>query len=266
MKLGVFGLGNMGTAIISGIIRGELVSHKEIWGFDTDKAKMAATKEALKIHCDDPRNVCKHSDLLILAVKPQDSHNLLREIKEYLSHQVLLSICAGISIDSIVEDIGSDKKIARGMPNTPLLVGEGATCIAFNSHVTQEEREFTLKTLRSLGMAFEVDEKLMDAVTGLSGSGPAYVFMFIEALADGGVKAGLPRDLALSLAAQTVLGSSRLLLESGKHPGELKDMVTSPSGTTIEGVSILEKAAFRGGIIDAVYQASQRSVEMRQNH
>ena len=262
MRIGVFGLGNMGSAIISGILSAGITTESGITACDVDQAKTTQAKDSLKISISSESELCDRSDLLILAVKPFDALALLGRVRESLVGKVLMSVCAGVSIANMASVIGSDKKIVRVMPNTPLLVGEGASCIAYNPHVTGDEKDFIQKLFESTGLALEVDEKLMDAVTGLSGSGPAFVFLFIEALADGGVKAGLPRDIALKLAGQTVLGSAKLLMESGKHPGELKDMVTSPAGTTIEGLSILEKASFRGSLIDAVYQAAMRSKEL----
>jgi len=263
MKLGILGLGNMGLAIINGIVTSQILPNENIIGYDviTDKCDVAKTK--FNVTCDTLDRVCEFSDILIIAVKPHDSGQLLHEVKDKIgTHKIILSICAGITISSIEDIIGTDKKVTRCMPNTPLLIGAGATGIAHNANVTADEVIFVQKIFQSVGIAFELDEKLLDAVTGLSGSGPAYVFMFIEALADGGVKAGLPRNIALQLAGQTVFGAAKLFLENDSHPGELKDRVTSPGGTTIEGISVLEDNAFRGTVIDTVYQAACKSRQL----
>ncbi|MDH4128434.1 MAG: pyrroline-5-carboxylate reductase [Spirochaetota bacterium] len=262
MKLGILGLGNMGSAIIDGIIKNNLLSDKDIFGYDIQSEKIDMLVSKYGIKCYDVHKVCTLSDTVIIAVKPSDIKSLLVKIKDNISEKIVLSICAGININYIENIIGSDKKVVRAMPNTPLLIGEGASCIAFNPNVKDNEKEFILKLFQNMGIAIEINEKLLDAVTGLSGSGPAYVYLFIESLADGGVKAGLPRDIALKLATQTVLGSAKLLLSTGKHPAELKDMVTSPGGTTIEGLSVLEENSFRSSIIEAVYEATEKSKRM----
>ncbi len=254
MKLGIFGLGNMGYALISSILNNKLLSKTNIAYNDISNKKKIA--EQLSIPFKEIEDLCDFSDLIIIAVKPKDIKFLLSNIKDKVYNKIILSICAGISVSFIEAIIGFDSKIVRVMPNTPLLVGEGASCISYSKGFSHDEKSFIVKILKTLGMVIEINENLMDAVTGLSASGPAYVFLFIEALADGGVRAGLPRDTALALAGQVVLGAAKLFIESKAHPAELKDMITSPAGTTIEGISILEKNAFRGSVIEAVYQGA----------
>ncbi len=262
-KLGILGLGNMGTALLDGILQQKLLSAKEIVGFDILTNRRKEIEEQFQIATRDLQEICDSAGLIILAVKPYDLTSLLGAVQHKLSDKVICSICAGITISDMENIIGTDKKIIRVMSNTPLLIGEGASCLACNPNVIKSEKDFVLNLLQGVGLAFEIEERLMDAVTGLSGSGPAYVFLFLEALADGGVKAGLPRDLAMKLAAQTVLGAAKLLLTTEKHPGELKDMVTSPGGTTIEGIGVLEKNAFRSGVIEAVSEAAKKAQSMK---
>ena len=204
--------------------------------------------------------ITSNVDVILLAVKP----NMVKNICELLAVKegnwtTLVSIAAGIPIKKIVNYL-PDKQVIRVMPNTPLLVNAGAGALC--SNLKTERFNFILKLFRNTGEFFELDESLFDVVTGLSGSGPAYVFVAIEALADGGVKMGLPRDIAYKLAAQTVFGSAKLMISSNKHPGQLKDMVTSPKGTTIEAISVLENGKFRANLINAVEAATKRSKEL----
>lgn len=188
---------------------------------------------------------------------------MLPEIRGVLRKEALIvSIAAGKTIADIEGLLSADIKLVRCMPNTPALVGEGCTGACRNGHVSDEEMEVCMKLLRSFGVAEEVPERLINAVAGVSGCSPAYVFQFLEALADGAVLAGMPRKQAYTFAAQAVLGSAKLMLETGKHPGELKDMVTSPAGTTIEGVRVLEEKGFRGAVIDAVKASVEKSENM----
>ncbi len=262
MKLGIIGLGNMGSAILKGILQKNYIPNKDIFIYDIDEDKVKSLVHQYSVLSRNLLDLCKESNVLLIAVKPAEVTDLLKSIINYLFKQVIISICAGISIEKYESILGTHSKLVRVMPNTPLLVGEGASCLSFNMNVTQQERDFVLKLFEKVGQAFEVPEKLLDAVTGLSGSGPAYVYLFIESLADGGVFAGLPRNLAIQLASQTVLGSVKMLLESNQHTSQLKDMVTSPGGTTIEGLSVLERNGFKGIVMDAVYKATLRSKEL----
>jgi len=208
------------------------------------------------------REVVAQSDLVVLAVKPQNMAELLKEIRSALEpRHLIVSIAAGINIQQIADGIGG-RRIIRVMPNTPCLVGASASAFAASSSGTAADVQLVQKLLDKVGRAVHVPEKLLDAVTGLSGSGPAYVAVMIEALADGGVRMGLPRDLAMMLAAQTVLGSAKLLLETGLHPGQLKDMVASPAGTTIAGLHELERGGIRAALMDAVEAATLRAEEL----
>jgi len=260
MKITFIGLGNMATAMIKGILTHGLVSKEDIIG--TDVLESARNKAAAFgiITTDDNTNACKEADIIILAIKPQIAEKVLKEIKDVISADtIILSIMAGKTMAWLSERLTGSVKTIRVMPNTPALVGEAISGVCRNSHVSDDEMEKCLRLLNSFGKAEEIPESLIDAVIGVSGSAPAYVFIFIEALADAGVAAGMPRAQAYRFAAQNVLGSARMVLETGKHPGELKDMVCSPGGTTIEAVKILEEKGFRDAIITAATAAIEKS-------
>lgn len=253
-RLGFIGAGNMANAIMRGVIARGIVQPNGVCAFDVDVDKLNRLSAELGIcAAKDNRQVVLNSDIVILAVKPNTYERVLLEIKDCLEERhILISIAAGITVDFIKQIIGDRCKVVRTMPNTPALVGEGMTALCTNHDLLPDELRAVKNILHSLGEVEEVPENLMDAVTAVSGSGPAYVAMFIEALADGGVLAGLPRDVAYRMAVQTVIGTARLLIESRKHPGEIKDMVSSPAGTTIEAVRYLEKLGFRSAVIEAV--------------
>ncbi len=211
------------------------------------------------------RHVVAESDLVVLAVKPQQAADVLDEIGPAVkaSLPLIVSIMAGVSMQTIVDRLGLPGcRLIRVMPNTPCLVGASASAYAVSPGASADDGQRVDRLFNAVGRAFAVPEKLLDAVTGLSGSGPAFVFVIIEALSDGGVRMGLPRDLATQLAAQTVLGSAKLLLETGLHPGTLKDMVASPAGTTIAGLHALERGGLRAALMDAVEAATRRSAEL----
>ena len=260
---GFIGCGNMGSAIIKGLL-GSGVSPEEITASDARAESLEnLAKETGICKAANNTEVVRTSDVIILAVKPQFLQEVLKEIKPEISREKLvMSIAAGKNMEFLTAGLGEDKKIIRVMPNTPALVGAGITGFTTNGNVTAEDKERAFKILSSFGEAEEVPEKLMDVVTSLGGSAPAFVYMFIEALADGAVLDGMPRDKAYHFAAQCVLGSAKMVLESGKHPGELKDMVCSPGGTTIEGVRTLEDAGFRGIVMEAVHEATEKSKEL----
>ncbi len=251
MKIGFIGLGNMARAMIGGMLQRNIVERDDIIG----SARTAETLE--NIHNiygigtrDSNAAVAREAEILILAVKPQFFQGVIEEIRDVVSDDVLvISIAAGKTIAWIEQAFHKEIKLVRCMPNTPALVGEGCTGVCVNSRVSAEETALSLKLMESFGRASLVPESLMDAVGAVSGSSPAFVFMFIEAMADA---AGMPRAQAYEFAAQAVYGSSKLVLESGKHPGELKDMVCSPGGTTIQGVRVLEEKGMRGAVIDAL--------------
>lgn len=261
MKIGFIGLGNMATAIIGGILKKGLVEAKDISG--ADKADVMCDKARANFGieiCAGNSAVAAGVDVLFLAVKPIFLPAVMEEISGSLQENtVIVSIVAGKTIAFIEKYLGTGKKIVRCMPNTPALVGEGCTGVCANENVSTEEMEHVLALLNSFGIAQEVPERLMDAVVGVSGSSPAYVFMFIEAMADAAVLAGMPRQQAYEFAAQAVLGSAKMVLETGKHPGELKDMVCSPGGTTIEAVKVLEEMGFRAAVMDAMEACIEKS-------
>ncbi len=263
MKLCIIGLGKMGKALLDGILENELFAKKDIIGCDVkveNKEKNPKYQDIKTINNN--RKGAEKSDLIILAVKPQIIDIVLDEIQEVVKEKLIVSIAAGITINHLKEKTSKDTKIARVMPNTPVLVGEGISALSFGENTNDSDKKLIKNIFQETGQIVEVKEELMDAVTGLSGSGPAFIYLIIEALADGGVLKGLSREKALKLSAQTVLGAARMVQETGKHPAELKDMVTSPAGTTITGLKSLETDGLRGLLIKAVDEASTRSQEL----
>ncbi|MCH5280852.1 MAG: pyrroline-5-carboxylate reductase [Lachnospiraceae bacterium] len=256
MKIGFIGLGNMASAMIGGIIKNGVLDPKEILGSTKTKASLRKAEEEFGIcTMEDNVSVAEQADMLILSIKPQMYEEVIGQIKGSIKKDaVIVSIAPGKTLDWLADCFGFKKgegKLVRCMPNTPALVMEGCTGVCFSKAITEEEKEQVLKILQSFGKALVVPEHLMDTVVGVSGSAPAYVFLFIEALADGAVAEGMPRKQAYEFAAQAVYGSAKMVLETGKHPAELKDMVCSPGGTTIEAVSVLEKTGFNSSIIEA---------------
>jgi pyrroline-5-carboxylate reductase len=264
MKIGFIGMGNMAGAMIGGLVKNGLVPPQDIFGADVSEALVKSRAEEFGIRTTgDNKEVVEEADYLVLAVKPQYAKEVIDGFKAELKEKtVVISIMAGKSLQWLEEAIGRRQKLVRCMPNTAALVGEAITAVTPNEPVSDEEKENALKIIRSFGRASVVPEKLMDAVVGVSGSAPAYVFMFIEAMADAAVEGGMPRAQAYEFAAQAVYGSAKLMLETGKHPGELKDMVCSPAGTTIAAVRVLEEKGFRGAVINAVEAATKRSSEL----
>jgi len=263
-QLVLIGGGNMGEAILKGLIAAQLVKPPQVTVTDVIEARLAYLRETYTVRAlaDNVKAVAQ-ADLIVLAVKPQDIVPTIEGIASAVhDDQVLISIAAGVSTAKIESAFGKPVRVVRVMPNTPALVLAGAAGLCAGSHARPADLDIARILFDALGRTVVVSEYLMDAVTGLSGSGPAYIFVLIEALADGGVKMGLTREAALTLAAQTVYGSAKLLLETGLHPGELKDRVTSPAGTTIAGLQALEEHAFRGAVIGAVERATLRSREL----
>jgi pyrroline-5-carboxylate reductase len=263
-RLVIIGGGNMGEAILKGLIAAQLIKPQQITVTDIIEARLGYLRDTYTVHAlTDNVKAVASADLIILAVKPQDITQTIQGIAPVVDDQmVVISIAAGVPTAKIESAFGKPVRVVRVMPNTPALVLAGAAGLCVGSHATPVDLEVARVLFDALGRTVVVAEYLMDAVTGLSGSGPAYIFVLIEALADGGVKMGLTREAALTLAAQTVYGSAKLLLETGLHPGELKDRVTSPAGTTIAGLHALEDRAFRGAVIDAVERATLRSREL----
>lgn len=252
-NIGFIGCGNMATAMLQGIIGKGLVGKDHLMASAKTEASANRTAERFGIHTGtDNTEVASFSDILILAVKPQLMEEVIFEINRYVKKKtVVVTLAPGKTIAWLAETFGRGIKLVRSMPNTPAAVGEGMTALSPNADVTDEELRDVEEIFDSFGRTSVVPEPMIDVVTGVSGSSPAYVYMFIEALADAGVHEGMPRKQAYEFAAQTVLGSAKMVLESGKHPGELKDAVCSPGGTTIEAVKVLEDKGFRSAIIDA---------------
>ncbi len=261
MKIGFIGLGNMASAIIGGILKKGLVETTDIIGSDKSMEGCRKASEQFGIEFGtDNKSVAAQADILFFAVKPIFLPEVMEEIKDVLREEtVIISIVAGKSIAFMEEGLGGVRKIIRCMPNTPALVGEGCSGVCANEKVSETELRKGLELLESFGIAQVVPERLMDAVVGVSGSAPAYVFLFIEAMADAAVAAGMPRNQAYTFAAQAVLGSAKMVLETGKHPGELKDMVCSPGGTTIDAVKVLERKGFRSAVMDAMEACIEKS-------
>lgn len=257
----------MATALAKGFVNAGLARPQDVLASDPiEGARQAFAKEVGARAGGSNREVLEFAPVLILAVKPDQVNDVLREAREgFTERHLLISIAAGVPIERLAKGLGVPKaRLVRVMPNTPALVGASASAYAVGEGARKEDGELAKRLLSAVGVAFEVKESLLDAVTGLSGSGPAYVYMVIEALSDGGVAAGLPRDVATHLAAQTVFGSAKMVLETGKHPGALKDMVTSPGGTTIEGLHELEKGGLRAALINAVRAATEKSRKLGQ--
>jgi pyrroline-5-carboxylate reductase len=260
-KLGFIGAGAMGGAIIRGLLARGGVARENLIFYDPDPASQAKM-EKLGVEAALDNAEVMHAQVVVLAVKPQLLGPVLAGIKDFARPQhLLISIAAGVTLATL-EAALPESRIIRAMPNTPALVAAGMTALAPGSRATPEDTALALALFQAVGQAAVVEERLMDAVTGLSGSGPAFVALFIEALADGGVKAGLPRLLAHNMAVQTVLGAAKLCQEEDLHPAKLKDLVASPGGTTIEGVHVLENGGFRGLVMSAVTAAAARSKEL----
>jgi pyrroline-5-carboxylate reductase len=264
VRIGFLGAGRMAEALARGFLAAKLAAPSDLFAHDVVPDRLQFWRDAgLGATPGDNRSVCRSSELIFIAVKPQAVGSLLKEVAaDVTDRQLVVSIAAGVTIAKIEQQLGGPKRIVRVMPNTPCLVGAAASGIAAGAGATGEDLATVVRLFESVGVARVVAEPLLDAVTGLSGSGPAFVFAMIEAMSDGGVRAGLPRDTATALAAQTMLGAAKMVLETGEHPGALKDAVASPAGTTIEGLSVLERGGVRGAIIDAVFAAARRSKEL----
>lgn len=261
MTIGFIGLGNMAKAMIGGILAKGLMGPNEIIGTaatETTRAKVA-NKYGIQTRSSNEA-VAKDADIIILAVKPQYLKVVIADIMDSVDDsKIIVSIAAGKTINWLAKEFEKPVKIIRVMPNTPALVLEGCSAVCRNDLVTDNDFHFVIELLESFGKAYTVPESMMDVVVGISGSSPAYVFLFIEAMADAAVAGGMPRKQAYEFAAQSVLGRAKMVLETGKHPGELKDMVCSPAGTTIEAVHVLEKERFRGTVMDAVQACIEKS-------
>ncbi|HET9917754.1 MAG TPA: pyrroline-5-carboxylate reductase [Candidatus Binatia bacterium] len=263
-NIGVVGAGKIGAAIMRGIVRAGLAGKHHVMASDVSAELRDAVANELDIKATpDNGALCDFADIVILAVKPQIVGPVAKEIAKKLgSKKLLVSVAAGVPIARIEANLEKTARVVRVMPNIACVAGAGAAGFAAGAHATADDLEKVGAILNSFGVGMPVEEKYLDAVTGLSGSGPAYVLLFMEALADGGVQVGLTRDVALKLAMQTVYGAAKMALESNKHLGELKDEVTSPGGTTIAGLYAMEQKGFHGIVMDAVVHATRRSQEL----
>lgn len=264
MKIGFIGLGNMAKAMIGGMLQNQIVKAGDIIGTARTRETRESMREAFGIEVRETNAaVAWETDVIILAVKPQFLQEVIGEIRDEVTlGKLVISIAAGKSLAWIEEAFGKEIRLVRCMPNTPALVGAGCTGVCVNAQVDQEQTDYSIRLMESFGRASLVPEHLMDAVGAVSGSSPAYVFMFIEAMADAAVAAGMPRKQAYEFAAQAVYGSAKLVLESGMHPAQLKDMVCSPAGTTIQGVRVLEEKGMRGAVIDALTATVEQSKKL----
>jgi pyrroline-5-carboxylate reductase len=264
MRIGFLGAGKMATALARGWQTAGLTDRDHCRASDP----VPAAREAFSGETGCPAGadnlaVAETAEVLVLAVKPQSMTALLAEIRPALTDRhLVMSIAAGITLRQLEQGLGARRRLVRVMPNTPCLVGASASGYAPGEGATEADAQLVDRLLNAVGRAIRLPEQLLDAVTGLSGSGPAFVYLMIEALSDGGVRVGLPREAATALAAQTVLGAAKMVLETGLHPGALKDMVASPGGTTIAGLHALERAGVRGALMDAVEAATRRATEL----
>jgi pyrroline-5-carboxylate reductase len=258
--IGFIGGGTMGSALLRGLLDGGVAAGERLFAGEPDPGRREALAELIGANAgSDNAALAEAVEVIVLSVKPNLVPAVAGDVRELITPEhLVVSIAAGVPIARLVELLGTERVI-RSMPNTPALVGEGASAYCLGPGATEADAALVEEMLGSVGRCVRVEEKHMDAVTGLSGSGPAYVYLAIEALSDGGVKMGLPRDIAMMLAAQTVLGAARMVLETGEHPGRLKDQVATPGGTTIEGIHALEEAGLRRAFINAVVAATRRS-------
>ena len=264
MKIGVIGTGKIGEALIKGVIASDLCRGDQIFASDVDAERLDTLHSELGINTSlENAQTATSAEVIILAVKPQIISSVIKSIKSQIAEgRLVISVAAGVKTRAIEDDLPDSAHLVRVMPNIACTVGQAISAIAAGTHATDADIETARTIFGSVGRVVTVPESMMDAVTGLSGSGPAFVFQMIEALADGGVHEGLPREIALKLAAQTVLGAAAMVLETGEHPGVLKDMVTSPAGTTIQGIRALEENGARAAMMAAVIAATRRSREL----
>lgn len=262
-KIAFIGGGQMAEALIAGLVSTRCCAPDQIWATDPVAARCDTLKRLYGVRVGGTnQEAAAWAGIIVLAVKPQILNGVMKELAGELKRALTVSVAAGIPIQTITSAGGTGTRVVRAMPNTPAMVREGMTALAIGPGVSEGDAGLARRMFESVGKVVAVEERLMDAVTGLSGSGPAYVFLAIEALADGGVKMGLPRATAEVLAAQTVLGAARMVIETGEHPARLKDKVASPGGTTIAGLHRLEVGGMRATLIDAVEAATKRSQEL----
>ncbi len=260
-KIGILGLGRMGRCMVQGLIESETVSRHDIF-FTTahPESREAAARELEITPVANNEALVKQCDIIVLAVKPQGAAEVLKKIgRHFAKDKTLISIAASIDTASLEEALGKNAAVVRAMPNTPAFVRAGITAACLGAHASERDWQRTEMLFKPLGKIIQVEERHMNAVTGLSGCGPAYIYVVLESLMDGGIKVGLPRDMATQLAAQTVLGAAKMLLDTGRHPAALKDEVTTPAGCTIDGLMELEEGKLRVTLIKAVVQATKRA-------
>jgi pyrroline-5-carboxylate reductase len=264
-QLGLIGCGQMGEALLQGMFGAKLIEPEQVLAADPAEGRMNTITQRYGIRAaTDSRAVAKGGvDVLVLAVKPQAIDTLLAELKDAVSDRTLvISIVTGVQLVRLEAELGKQVRVVRAVPNTPAQVGGGVTAVAGGAYATADDLRTAVELFNAVGTTLIVDERQLNAVTGLSGSGPAFAFVMIEALADGGVKVGLSREIALQLAARTLMGAAQLLLQTGEHPGQLKDRVASPGGTTIAGLRELEASGVRAALINAVEAATRRAEEL----
>ncbi len=267
-KLALIGAGKLGEGLLSGLLSSQLIPSGKVVATvaHQPRADYLSEKYDLKAHTDNSQAVAG-ADLVLICLKPQQVKGFLHEVKKELGRDALIiSAAASVTTSLIERELGRSARVVRAMPNTPCLIRQGMTALARGAHATDEDVKVAQEIFASMGRAVVVDEKHMDAITGLSASGPAYVYMIIESLAEAGVKLGLPRELSTELSAQTLLGASALVLHTGEHPAKLKDVVTTPAGCTIDGLLELEAGGLRVTLIKAVVRAAERARELVQSH
>jgi pyrroline-5-carboxylate reductase len=264
INIGFIGGGNMGEALVKGLLAAGLISSDRVNVFDVNSSRTQYLQASYGIRiCPSISEVAAISGIIVLAVKPQIMPQVLKELHSKLrASTLIISIAAGIPLSALANGLPPGAPVIRVMPNTPALILEGASALSRGASVSDQQMETAMTLFKSVGMTVQVEEKWMDAVTGLSGSGPAYILMILESLIDGGILMGLPRPVAKDLVIQTILGTVKMVQETGKHPAELKDMITSPAGTTIHGLKILEELGVRGALMGAVEAATLRSIEL----
>lgn len=268
IKIGLMGAGRMATAIARGLVRAEVVPAGAIVASDPSSEARTAFAREIPGAVVEPDNVAgvARADVVVLAVKPQQIAAVLASLRDVIrSNALVISIAAGVTIQRIADALPAGQRIVRVMPNTPCLIGKGASGFSLGQHATTADAKLVATLLSAVGVAFEVPEDLLDAVTGLSGSGPAFVYSMIEALTEGGTAAGLPAELAAELAARTAAGAAEMILETGETPAVLRERVTSPGGTTMAGLGVLNERGFRETVVEAVRAATRRSAELGQS-
>ncbi|WHH61585.1 pyrroline-5-carboxylate reductase [Petroclostridium sp. X23] len=264
MNIGFIGAGNMASAIMNGMMKAAIVNTKNIYVSDMDTEKLSILQDKGVNTNINNTIIAEHSDIIILAVKPNIYSAVLKELSTVsnIHKKIIVSIAAGISIKYIKSFFDCEVKVVRTMPNTPALIGEGMTVTCFEEPVSKDEFEIVNQIFRSIGKVESISENYMNEVIAVNGSSPAYIYMMIEAMADAAVMRGIPRNIAYNLVSQSVAGAARMVMETGKHPGELKDAVCSPAGTTIQAVYQLEKSGFRSALMDAMEKCTEKAIEL----